>query len=195
MFSQLWFVKHGFLKEEEFLPESNFTQEAVAVITKEFEFLAYEDRLQFNCTGDDTAVNAVKDSLIPILGRLSEIPFSACGFNFMWLVYDTEQSIHFGNGKALFCKEEKDLFAHFKEDDAEFGSYLTKDYNGARLRMEIKPVHFRQRQEDLARRGLKCELNFHFNLESENSHERLLSAIENFAEFESYSQVLINSIH
>jgi hypothetical protein len=42
--------------------------------------------------------------------------------------------------RELFFRDERPLDQHFRDDNANFGAYLSKDFAGFRLRLDIKPI-------------------------------------------------------
>jgi hypothetical protein len=69
--------------------------------------------------------------------------------------------------RELFFKPDSALFQQFDVDGANFGSYLSKESHGFRLKLDVKPMNFtiqeggtEERQED----RIQFAFNFHADL-------------------------------
>ena len=42
--------------------------------------------------------------------------------------------------RSLFFREDRPLYRHFRDDNANYGAYLSKDFAGFRLGLDIRPI-------------------------------------------------------
>lgn len=73
-----------------------------------------------------------------------------------------------------------------------FGAYMSKDFNGTRLKLDIKPgVNINNQPQ----KSLFFNFNFHKDLSKENSFEELKYLIENNNLFENEARKIIENIN
>jgi hypothetical protein len=138
--SQLWLVRNGFLREEEFQPGCIFTDLFVQVISNRFNLLITPEQLQFvPRVSPPEQQNLIIETVGAIVRKLPHTPYRAVGLNFAW------HAVPAGGNTAtftrrLFFRPESAIYRAFDVPDAQFGAYLSKDALGFRLKFEVKPV-------------------------------------------------------
>lgn len=168
---QLWLVKRGVLSEDDCTEGCVFSDEFVQVRTAQFNLLVVPPQLQYSPT---VVVEEEQQQIVTKLGtivkELPHTPYSAIGLNVTWNLTPTDHDIS-GMTRRLFYQPDKPLFQIFDTPDSHFGSYLSKDFQGFRLKLDVKPVHIAA--EDVpAHVEIQFSFNFHHDL-NENAAEEI----------------------
>ncbi len=190
--TQHWLIKNNFFLEEEFSPDSVFSPLVADIKTNQFNILVMPERLQFTPKVDNTETqcNLITSKLGKIIEKLPHTPFSALGFNFLWLI-DTEADSQTKVSRKLFFKNESNLYKKFDTDDANFGSYMSKDILGCRLKLEIKPVRALMKDN---KNFLQCAFNFHLDLPDEEKHSVILGFLPNWIKAKEISEDIVKCL-
>jgi len=163
--NHLWLVRNGLLGEDELQPNSGsmFTDALVQVLTARFALLVTPEQLQFMPAPTEPEPERL---IVEKVGRLVEIlphtPFRALGLNFTWQVKPETGDLR-RLTRQLFYKEETPLYREFSSDDANFGAYLSRDFGGFRLKLDIRPITV-PRQESVEY-ALQMLFNYHADLD------------------------------
>ena len=162
IFSQLWLARTGLVREEEFAGGCIYADGVSNTIAREFALLVIPPRLQFSprvAQGRDA--DLVREKVGRILELLPQTPYTAMGFNFHWCLVPPDGNLSLLT-RQLFYQENRPVFAAFDCPDAAFGTYLSKDALGMRLRLDVKPTVV---ESELFRgSGVLFQFNFNRNL-------------------------------
>jgi hypothetical protein len=171
--SQLWLVRNGVVPEGEFLPGCIFTDVLVQVRTRRFSLLFTPEQFQFVSTPSEADTHALmRETIGRVIETLSHTPYRALGLNFTWHLLPEGSDVG-GLSRRLFFVPERPLFRDFDVPDASFGSYLSRDLLGFRLKLDVKPVTVTPPGSGPEQR-LQLLYNFHADLpEGEQAVERL----------------------
>ena len=167
IFSKLWLVREGIVREEDFLKNYIHSPMVTQVPTPDFQLLVLPEKLQIVLT-DKSMDNSkpVIDKIIEIIQKLPHTPYTAIGTNFHWIVsHDTPEDF-VGFMRNLFMKPGIPLYDEFSESNARFGAYMSKDIFGARLKLDIKPM----RDEKNAQTPELLQFNFNYHLAVHGEH-------------------------
>src|SRR5262245_25862580 len=135
-----WLVKHGIIGEDDLLEGCLFSDAVVQLRTRRFQLLLLPDQLQFVpviSTGD--AQSVIIDTLGKIVRTLPHVPYKALGLNFTWHLSPEDGDTNRVT-RELFYVPDRPLFRAFSGVDARFGGYLSKDYDGFRQKLDVKPL-------------------------------------------------------
>ena len=168
IFNLLWFIKNEVLREEDVIAtESIFLPVTVQIGTVSCHLFIVPERLQItlkNPEQDRTPVAA----LSKMISKLPETPYVALGMNVIW-------QLSFDDGNELgeftrrnFVVPRHRLFSHFSDANARFGTYLSKNFDIFRLKLDIKPVT----ADGGTTKTEKLLLNFNFNLDVANCQDK-----------------------
>jgi hypothetical protein len=121
--------------------------------------LVVPEQLQFVPVGPPERHQAlVAEKLGTIVRTLPHTPYRALGLNFSWhLVPETGDVRALTRG--LFFRDDRPLYQHFRDGNANYGAYLSKDFAGFRLRLDIRPILVP------TERGQENRLQFAFNFQ------------------------------
>jgi hypothetical protein len=140
LMSEVWLTRHDLLRTEDREPGCVFTDALVNVRSAKYNLLLTPDQLQFAPLVDAAEQrDLVLNEVGRIVDLLPHVPYHAVGLNFVW-GYDPAPAEISAATRRLFFGEGRSFFRHFDTPDAQFGSYLSKDTLGCRLKLDIKPV-------------------------------------------------------
>jgi hypothetical protein len=97
----------------------------------------------------------IEEKLGGIVSKLPHTPYTAIGFNFVWHITPEKSDMN-TLSKKLFFKNDMPLFGGFDTEDARFGSYLSPDFLGCRLKLDIKPISIKT--QVISQVGVKAEM-------------------------------------
>ncbi len=175
--SQYWLIKNGIFTEEEIQPDSVFTPVVANVISKGFQVLVVPQQLQFmSKLADQSGQELLISKLGKIVRALPHTPFVAVGLNFSWQVYDEDDASNAVLGRKLFFRDDGPLYKFFDVNDAHFGSYMSRNILGCRLKLDIKPVTVPCPGGVTNR--LNFGFNFHLDLTEDDKAESILNLFQ-----------------
>lgn len=190
--SSVWLVSKGICSADEILPNSFNTPQFSQIVCTDFQILVLPDQVQFsksaNFQGDFTTV--VKSKLSRILKELPEVPYRSAGINFHWFVNDLSGDIGVLSRK-LFYNNESKIYNEFNNQSSHFGAYLSRDFSGSRLKLDIKPVIFAENNQAPIS-AIQFAFNFHADFNGENLHQKVLDYLNKFEEYSIESKRLIS---
>ena len=183
--SQLWLVRNGVVPEGEFLPGCIFTDVLVQVRTRRFSLLFTPEQFQFVSTpGEDDTQALMRETIGRVIETLPHTPYTpyrALGLNFTWHLFPDGGDVA-ALSRQLFFVPERPLFRDFDVPDASFGSYLSRDLLGFRLKLDVKPVAVTPPGNGPEQR-LQLLYNFHADLpEGEQTVARLQEHLRRWGE-------------
>ncbi len=185
--SQLWLVREKVVGPEDFRPGCLFSDQVSQVETQSFQLIVLPQQLQFapKCAPEEET-SLISEKLGKIVRALPHTPYAAMGLNFIW----HEDSGNIAElTRTLFYNGEKALFMEFDTADAKFGSYLSKDWQGLRLKLDIRPVLLDTGAEK--RERLQLTFNFHLDLLGENAADKIAQTLGLWVSAREESQRLI----
>lgn len=193
IFNRYWLVHNKFFRNDEIHPSSTFTPVLSNVVTNNIQLIVVPQQLQFNLL-DNTIdfKEQIINVLIPIIKRLKEIPYTAIGINFTWNAIDDDKDITLLS-RELFGIKESQLHKNFKAKDSKFGTYLSKDFKGSRLKLDIKPTK-ELSQIPIEGERLTFAFNFHIDLTNQNPYAKIVQYLKHWEKYHNESYKIINSI-
>lgn len=163
---QLWLVRNGLLEEDDFRPGCVFSDMAVQVNSQEFDLMVVPQQCQFTPRVDQQREQELAVGKVgSIVRSLPHTPFRAIGLNFTWHLSPEDQDVP-SISRALFFLEGGPLHREFDVPDARFGTYMSKDAFGGRLKLDVKPIPVKREEEKLEK------IQFAFNLHRDVADEK-----------------------
>jgi hypothetical protein len=190
VFNQHWLVSNNFLDEKDILPNSLFTPAFAQIISSKCNLLVLPEQLQFSSTNLDYTETNLNNCLIPILRKLQETPYKAVGINFNWFINDEGNKTICDLSRELFYRKDSDIYSKFDTNDARFGIYLSKDFDGVRLKLDIKPIKFAEIGSSIVKDYIQLSFNFHMDLGPDNYFENLIAVLKKWDSFRKESENL-----
>ena len=160
--NQLWLVDNGIVARDEFQESCVFSDMVVNVNAKDFSLFVSPEQLQFVPKVDDGAAGElIKNVLGKFVQSVPHTPFAGLGLNFVWIVSDDDIP---GLSRRVFYRPEEKLFQAFDTSNSRFGAYMSRDFNGGRLKLDIKPVTMKLRATGESVERLQFAFNFDFGI-------------------------------
>ena len=131
--------------------------------------------------------------LLNCINALERVQFLTAGINFAY-------SSPLSNDVTKNLSREKYFFTNskvhslFDNEDAKFGVYLSKNFHGTRLKLEILPSLVQSLKNPLPREVLSFTYNYHKILDPNNNKQDLLEFIDDAQSFQDNSREIMNSI-
>jgi len=204
--SQIWLVRNEVIEEAEFLPGCIFAEGLTQIVTRSFDMLVVPDRLQFSPKveplqeaeqqegvdrdWEQPEGELVADKVGKIIRALPHTPYSAVGINFIW--HETPQGEEGISGltRRLFWNPHSALHRQFADENARFGTYMSKDIGGGmRLKFDVKPVVVGISAEGVEDR-LHLAINFHKEIGGGDRVQQTLGAIRRWNECKTQASAL-----
>jgi hypothetical protein len=185
--SEIWLAKHGIVPEGAKTGEWLLTNQVVKIGTTDFIIMAIPERLQFtpvNATGDVQGL--IEEKMGGIVDLLPHTPYSAVGLNFEWIVTTTDLAQFASRLRQEFTNENAPLYDAFREEDARFGAYLSK--NVLRFRMGVNILPISGKTDDSPIEGLQYRFNFTRELVQGDPVEQIHGAIRRWTEARDLSE-------
>ena len=172
IFNQYWLVSKEFIPEGDIQPASVITPGITQIMTPGFHMLVVPDQLQFNYTGDEKFPfqDSLQKTLKPMMEQLKEVPYRAIGLNYVWFVFDPKKSMP-ALSREMFCFGDAPLFRAFQAEDARFGSYLSRNFETFRVKLDIKPVMIQENESK--KEFLQFAFNFHADFDPKHCYRQL----------------------
>lgn len=178
-FSQFWFIQNGVFKQDEILSDSIFAPGLTNLSAIDCNILIVPNQIQFTIKSNDIllAKECITKRLLPIVQTISTMHLKAMGLNFTWRISAQENIPIFS--KRIFCNQASNLSSAFDDDNARFGTYMSKDFKGTRLKLDIKPVIINENGR--ANEFILAAFNFHRDISvSTNELDSIISILNNW---------------
>ena len=190
--SQHWLIKNNILAEDDFEDGSVFSPVMVNVQSTVCHILVLPDQLQFSPKTNSESEQALLNSKLgDIIKLLPHTPFVAAGINFSWHVNRNDMSLSTLSRK-LFFRADDPLCQAFNTEDARFGSYMSKDVIGCRLKLDVKPVTINLPEGTIER--LQFAFNFHRELTENNGVDGIVDLLTKWDSAQKMAFDIVNSI-
>lgn len=194
IFNRYWLVSNSYIDNESILPNSVFAPNVTQVASNEFSLLVLPEQLQFNSNpGNKDFESNVEKTLRPIIDRLTEIPYRACGINFHWFVDDDKIGI--GElSESLFYYSNSSLHEAFRSEDSRYGVYMSKDFENARMKLDVKPITATENSTGEKNEFIQFSFNFHRDLNQKSASDELSNFVNSWIKFKTEAQQIISLI-
>jgi hypothetical protein len=138
--THLWLKNNRILADEDFQEGSIYSDFLVQVRSRLFHMLVLPDQLQFMpVVAVAEQQQLITEKLGAIIQLLPQTPYRALDLTFRWHLTTPGDDIG-AVTRRLFCCGHQRLYQHFREQEARFGAYLSKNVAGFCLRLDIKPM-------------------------------------------------------
>jgi len=190
--TQLWLMNRGVVRAEEFVEGGDlFTGMIVQVRTTRFQLLLLQEQLQFVPLVPPEEQQAVlKERLGTLIDGLSYTPYKALGLNFTWQLAPAHRDVK-RLTRELFRVPDSPLHREFGDDGVWYGGYLSKDFAGFRLKLDIKPVTL---PSPTGEHRLQFAFNFHCDLEGAESGRRIHERLSQWDQVRAESEHILDTV-
>lgn len=198
---QIWLAKHKIIDPEEAEGGYIYTDALVQVQAKDFHLLIVPDKCQFTPapTSEDSA-QLIAERLGKLVEELPHTPYRAVGMNFVWRL-DADEAAVRDIGRRIAFVQSSPLHQEFNVPDARFGTYLSKDSLGCRLKLDVKPFTEQQKAKegDPKEGEPKSMIQFSFNYHRELAGEAdpvsaIKDALAQWSEAQRESSVIVGTV-
>jgi len=141
IFKPFWLMKNSIFREEELQGNIIITPPAVQIPTENFQFMILPDRIQMSMPRQYTDAEAdIGRILGGIVKTLPHTPYKGLGINFNYFVSPEAEETFSSWNRNLLASTLSNKIQSPKDKNARFGSYVSFDVIGTRLKIDIKPV-------------------------------------------------------
>lgn len=191
-FNSYWLVKNEILEEEELNNDNVFTKQIVEINGNDCKFIINANSFQISPKeGSAKLDDSVKGKIEKLIDSTTNTIYLSSGINFNWIIEPDEDFKVLS--RKLFFQEKIPIFESFNKEDATFGSYLSMDFNGARLKLDIKPIYLGNNQ-GVKKGAIHFNFNFHFDIPEGNRKEILKEFINKREIYYEESKKLMNNM-
>lgn len=200
-FTPNFFDKYFFIKNNIF-NESDFFGKGFVDVIDGHQFLASDYHFIIQSTQiilsnhnvDSTKQRLTIDKIAAIMINQGQEGFiSAMGLNFNWHL-NSNESLHETTKKYFFNKDIKVFSKFFDNEKAYYGVYASKEFNGARLKLDIKPTTVTNNLEKTISELVVFNFNFHIEVKDQKeTAEDILNYINNYNDFFNESKKIVKS--
>ena len=172
IFSETWLVKNAVVNAESLVGPRICSQQVAQFETQDMQVTVLPPRMEivFRIQGVPSGFAAPRQVAVRTVELLPHTPYQSLGMNFDYFVAQPKEQDFSAYNRALLGTGEYRLLREFSESDARFGRYLSKDHEGSRLRLDIKPVKAGPENKDM----LKFSFNFHYSVANIEQSERAM---------------------
>lgn len=192
-FNSYWLVKNGILKEEELNNNHIFTNNVVELNGDNYVLTITGNSFQIRAINNLQDLEyCINEKLNKIIDVTTNTIYVSVGVNFNWIIEPTDDDFK-KLSRKLFFKKDSNVFTFFDEDDATFGSYMSKNFDDARLKLDIKPIYTNQDIGD-KKGAIHFNFNFHYDIPEGDRSEKLKIFIKKWNLFYNESNRIIESL-
>ncbi len=188
-----WLVSNDILKEEDLNRNHVFTNNFIQINLNKYTFTLNNNSiiLTINNNYSEQDYNEGVEKLIFLLKKIKNTTNLSCGINFNWVLDGLKDDEYFELSKKLFFVKDNALYEDFADGSPCFGAYMSKDFQGSRLKLDIKPIHS---PEDKKLGTLHFNFNFHRDLIDSSSLEELSNYLIQWKIYKDKSESLVIKI-
>jgi hypothetical protein len=187
VFSQLWLVEYGFVEKDGFRKESMFADAVAKIETDRFAMVVVPPQLQFSPR------NVSDSDALGILGRMvatvPHTPYVAAGVNFTFTLASPQSETTEGFSRRLFGNSNA-LSGSFDSPDALFGTYASRDVEGCRLKIDVKP----QRDPAGPDGGVRLQASVNFHRDAEKDATVVSAHVQQWARFREIAEEALREL-
>ena len=178
----LWLIKNNIFLEDELKGDIVITPPAIQIPSTNFQFLVLQDRLQLTVHRQyPDAQSDINRILGGIVMKLPHTPYTAIGINFQYLVAPESGNAPDNWEGTLFASPVSNKLEGVEINKARYGSYLSFDILGMRLKIDIKPTNAGSNIEALCNSWhygqelIRIQFNFHTDVTNTKAPEELVA--------------------
>ena len=193
-YDRYYFAKNEIVSADKILSNSKFLPELVVLDTIEFQLTITNTQMICNSKNPSEEGDEIAKLLIRILSSEVQYSISGSGINFNWFLKD---NISIKELSRKYCYNEKNEIQRkiFSGDDASFGFYSSNDVKNTRLKLDVKPITFREATDNEDREALQFSFNFHKNYkEPKEASSEFLDLLNHYLFFREYAEKIIEMI-
>ena len=170
IFTETWLANNNIISPDKLTGMRVFSPEVAQFQTDEIQVLVMPPKMQITFSIHDITENFDLPCKVAVrtVELLPHTPYQALGLNFDYFVAQPVGQNFNAYNRTLLGQGDYHLLQEFSTEDSRFGRYFSKDYEDARLRLDMKPVKAGPESKDL----LKFSFNFHYDFAQIEQVER-----------------------
>jgi hypothetical protein len=187
IFKPLWLVDQGILRREEMTDEFIVSPVAVRAQTTTFELLIMPNRIQLRMLKSSDQDYEILSRIVGgIVSKLPHTPYTAVGLNFDYI-------LGIGSGEAFevwnqhwFGSKFAAIVAKDVPQNVRFGSYVSIDAFGMRLKIDAKPIRNTPSTDESrtslrpGEEAIRMSMNYHLDLKQPVDVGEILACLKNW---------------
>jgi len=192
IFTETWLAQNSIIPPDQLVGMRIFSPEVAQFQTSDMQILVMPPKMQITFRVQES--KAVFDLPQRIATRtvqlLPHTPYQGLGLNFDYFIAPPPHMEFNAYDRTLFGAGDSQLLREFSTSDAKFGTYLSKNYGAARLKLDIKPVSQTTDNKEL----IHFSFNFHHDVAGIETSQRvntLVQLIGKMVELQEYAQRLV----
>lgn len=194
IFTETWMHANGIIEASRLEGVRLFSPEIAQFQTNEAQVLITPPKMQitFRTHSVESNFENQRNIATRTVQLLPHTPFLGLGLNFDYFVLLPPEEDFIDYDRKLLGTGEYKLIREFDSKDARFGRYFSKDYDFARMKLEILPVKAGPENKDM----LKFGFNFHHEvsgLEPKQKEPKLIELIGGWNKLYEYSAKLVET--
>lgn len=194
IFTLAWMLENGIVDSKDLDGEVTVTNLTVFLKTNQFELTIVPNRVQLSLKPSKlSAESSAERTLIRILEVLPHTPIYAVGLNIAYMLTPPTSTSFTEWNEQLFSPSLKltpDLESH---EGIRFGTYISWDVLGSRLRLDVKPMNA-QSKDGSQIEFMRAGFNYHTELSQENPTEDAVELIHRWSDVLEHSLEVARTI-
>lgn len=193
-FDRYFFIKNEIINGEEIDGQPLFLPELVQLIIPNFQIIINHQQIIINEIKSNNDSDEIAKILIKIVESSSTVIITGSGLNFNWFISESNEgkTVAELSKELCFNNNNKIQTSFFNDGDAKFGFYSSMDMMNTRLKLDAKPINYREigkLEEGIA---LKFEFNFHKDYkERDKSKTELVELLQKYADYKNKAKEII----
>lgn len=196
-FDKYFFIKNGIILEDQPLHNQLFLPDFVQLVTPNFNLTINNIQLVLSALNSALESNEIAQILIRILEISRDIKIGGSGINFNWYVSDDKNAKSLPSfSKRLFFNPNNKLQNEiFNEEDATFGFYSSKNLLNTRLKLDVKPVIYKEITQKDEEAAIQFQFNFHKDYkDSDIAKSELKELLLNYDSFRKETEKILGCL-
>ena len=193
IFTETWLSQNHIIDANDLIGLRVFSAEMAQFQTSDMRVLVIPPKMQitFPIPEVEGDFESPKEVAARTVELLPHTPYQALGLNFDFFATQPADQNFSDYDRTLLGSGDYQLLREFSSSDSRFGRYFSKDYEEARLKLNIKPV---KKVDPGNQEILQFSFNFHYEvsqLDSDDRVEKLIQLIGTWNSLKQYAQHLV----
>lgn len=185
VFDKLYFIKRNLINEDDFLESTVCTPSFCKIETNDLIIIIESKKIVIILkNGKNKDLRTLADNFISE-GSSNVI---VVGFNFKWIIFLDEIYSH--TKSRFFSNTNTSLNNHFNTDNTAYGTYMSRDFNNSRMKLEVKPNILKQVNNSQQKNILMFDFNFHIESTKNNPMFK-----ESLNDYKSYQDMALKTMN
>lgn len=187
-FDRYSLIKGGIVADEDILPQSNFSDQSVNLLTQNFQLVIFPNQIILAANNPESNFS-LKDVFEKLL-TISKTDPTGLGINFHWHFSEENKPLSILTKELFYDERIPILSKYFSNNDASFGLYASTDYRESRLKLDIKPISIPHFEDSnlVYKEVVNFQYNFHFDIYDDLTRGSIAKWIKDYEHFQNLSR-------